>query len=159
MSGVRFALAIAAGLALAACAAETGTAERRDVAPPSGEGTEEETQAAAPAPDPEDGRDDTAASCFAACQNLQFSCSATGETKETVTELVPEGKGCLGTWTSGRGTTSERSGALAVDCVERVVCVGDAPGAPATACVSGTFSAFSFAYTPEGGKKTVCTRS
>jgi hypothetical protein len=107
-------------------------------------------------PDPSGGRDDTTASCFAACQNGLFSCQAKSGTSTTVTtaDITPEPAGCGGTLTKGTEVV-----ALKVDCAERKVCVGSAPGEPASSCVPATFSAFAFAYTPTGGAQNLCTRN
>jgi hypothetical protein len=103
------------------------------------------------------GRDTLPASCFAACQNVAFTCQEKTASKTTVSEaeLTLTNLGCEGTIKEGAGEAV----AMKVDCGELKVCVGGAPGTSPTACVPGTFSAFTFGYTPAGGALTVCTRN
>lgn len=110
---------------------------------------------------PNGGRDDNASSCFAACQNAGFTCQAKGDTGATITtvDMILEPNGCAGTLTTGATMPNERSVAITIECAKGEICRGEAPGAAATVCVSGLFSAFSFSYIPAGGLENVCTRN
>lgn len=103
------------------------------------------------------GRDTSAASCFAACQNTSFSCQAKVGAATTLSEaeLTLDATGCTGSVT--RGTSP--AVALRLDCVEAQVCVGGSPGTTPADCVDATFSAFTYAYTSEDGAFTLCTRN
>ena len=110
---------------------------------------------------PNGGRDDNASSCFAACQNAGFTCQAKGDTGATITtvDMLLEAKGCAGTLTTGATMPNEQSVAITIECAKGEICRGETPGAAATVCVSGLFSAFSFSYIPAGGPENVCTRN
>ncbi len=110
---------------------------------------------------PNGGRDDNASSCFAACQNAGFTCQAKGESGATITtvDMLLEAKGCAGTLTTGATMPNEQSVAITIECAKGEICRGETPGAAATVCVSGLFSAFSFSYIPAGGPENVCTRN
>jgi hypothetical protein len=117
--------------------------------------------AAMPEAAPNGGRDDNASSCFAACQNAGFTCQAKGDTGATITtvDMLLDAKGCSGTLTTGSTMPNEQSVAITIECAKGEICRGEAPGAAATVCVSGLFSAFSFSYVPAGGPENVCTRN
>ena len=117
--------------------------------------------AAVPEAAPNGGRDDNASSCFAACQNAGFTCQAKGDTGATITtvEMILDAKGCAGTLTTGSATPNEKSVAITIECAKGEICSGESPGAAATVCVSGLFSAFSFSYVPAGAPENVCTRN
>ena len=105
--------------------------------------------------DPTGGRDDDAASCFAACQNTAFSCQPKGGGTISTADLFPDANGCTGTL-----TTDGAASALKVDCLARQICTGADPAGEATACGGATYSAFSFAFTPTGADgELVCTRN
>jgi hypothetical protein len=121
-----------------------------------------DADAAAVQPDPSGGRDDSPASCYAACQNGAFTCQTKGDPGAAIlnAELTPDANGCAGTLTTASASPSEQSVALQIDCKAVTVCRGDAPGQPATTCAAGTFSAFSFAYRQGAATvATVCTRN
>lgn len=146
-------------IALVGCSSES-TPSDRSSSPTTGpsDGGADADALAPDEPDPNQGRDDDPASCYAACSNPSFTCQAgTAITHASVTP-DQEGKGCVGTLTEGKGTASEKSYAILLDCGKKQVCIGDTPGQPATACVSATFSATSFGYTPASGAQNVCTR-
>lgn len=149
-----FAIA-ASALALLACEAESTTPNRGSVGA-SDAGAD--ADALAPGqPDPKDGRDEDPASCYAACSNTAFSCQAGNVA--TNADLIPDSTGCAGTLTTGKGTADEKAVALKLDCGAKKICIGTAPGQPADNCVAGSFSAFSFSYTPAaGGAQNVCIR-
>jgi hypothetical protein len=156
VSAVTFALAAL----LAGCAAETAAPGRTSAPADRDAGADAgDPDVVAVTPDDDEGRDNEAASCFAACQNTSFSCQAKAEGQSTAVgtaDLMPEGGGCAGTLT----TEGDEAFELELDCSLRTVCVGSAPGEPATVCVSGMFSAFSFAYAPSaGGATNICTRN
>ena len=139
-----------------ACSDASTTSERQPASASDG-GTDAE--AASPQPAPNGGRDAFGPSCYAACQNAGFTCQQKGAqgTRITAADLTPEAKGCRGTL-----TTDGAAGpivALVIDCTSGQICHGRAPGEPATDCVSGTFSAFSFAFEPTASApQNVCTR-
>lgn len=141
---VRRAIGIAALAALSvACAPEEGSeAPRGPARDPEVQGAET-TQV-----DESAGRDDSAASCFAACQNTEFACQVTTATGRSTVRaaLQPTKDGCAGAITLGG-----RDETISLDCPTRKACVG-------TSCGAAMFSALSFAYAPEGGARTVCTR-
>lgn len=150
-------------LALAAvpgCSSESASGNRTSAPPTPSDGGADADGAAVP-PDPAGGRDDSPASCYAACQNGGLTCQSKGDSSAILTtvELSPEPGGCAGTLTTGSTTPTEQSVAIKIDCKTVTICKGDAPGQPATTCVPGTFSAFSFAYSPAGGAQSVCTRN
>jgi hypothetical protein len=150
-----FALALSSG-ALGCSSKETSP--DRASPPPNDGGADAD---AAAQPDPNGGRDDNAASCYASCQNGAFTCQAKGDpsTILTTVEMTPDQAGCSGTLTTAPTTPNEKSVPMTIDCVDGKICVASAPGQPATTCVSGTFSAFSFAFVPSGGSAmNVCTR-
>lgn len=152
----RLAIVVSTGAALAlfACAEESTGPSRTSVGA-SDAGSD--ADALAPGqPDPKDGRDEDPASCYAACANTAFSCQAGNVA--TNADLVPDSTGCSGTLTTGKGTTDEKAVALKLDCGAKKICIGAAPGQPANDCVAGSFSAFSFSYTPAGGAQNVCIR-
>jgi hypothetical protein len=156
-------LAALAALAMLGCTVESTSQPRAKVAPPAERDAAPDAEEApiAPKPDPTGGRDDLAASCFAACQNTAFSCQAKSTSGTTVTavDLTPDGTGCSGTITAN-GAASETALAFKLECASRTVCMGSAPGQPPTSCVQATFSAFTFGYTPgSGGSINLCTRN
>ena len=110
---------------------------------------------------PNGGRDDNASSCFAACQNVAFTCQTKGDTGATITtvDMILEAKGCAGTLTTGATMPNEQSVAISIECAKGEICRGESPGAAATVCVSGLFNAFSFSYIPAGAAENVCTRN
>lgn len=126
------------------CAEETTSSDRKSTPSSSGSdaGTDATTEAATA--DPNDGRDSDPASCYAVCSNTSFTC---GSSPALVANLAPDEKGCTGTIGPAGGATKP----LKLDCGPREVCVDGA-------CVGGSFSAFTFSYTPAGGAKIVCTR-
>lgn len=126
-----------------ACAEESTSKERSNVAQPGADaGANEASTTDAGTPDPDDGRDTEPASCFAACQNTSFVCGS------LVANVAPDSVGCVGTiGPSGSSTTQT----LKLDCGAKKVCVD-------SACVDGRYSAFTFAYTPANGTQVVCTR-
>jgi hypothetical protein len=105
-------------------------------------------------PDPNDGRDDKPASCYATCQNTSFACKTKGSATVTTLDLAPDQTGCAGTQTKDGNATP-----IKLDCNVAKVCTADAEGKDPTDCVGGLFSAFSFAFTPAGGAQLVCTRN
>jgi len=122
-----------------ACAAESAPSNRTSAAPPAAAdagNADADAQAAAPVADPNDGRQEDPAACYAACANTSFTC---GDIAATV---AFEQTGCSGTI----GTST-----LQLDCGAKKVCVDGT-------CVAATFDAFSFAYTPAGGAKVICRR-
>ncbi len=127
----------------------------------SGDGGAADGDAATPEAAPNGGRDDNASSCFAACQNAGFTCQAKGDTGATITtvDMILDAKGCSGTLTTGATMPNEQSVAITIECAKGEICRGEAPGAAATVCGSGLFSAFSFSYVPSGGPENVCTRN
>jgi hypothetical protein len=142
---------------LLACSESSSDDDRRSVSSSSGNNGGRDAGLTEAGVDPNDGRDSEPASCFAACQNTAFTCQAKGASSTTITEaeLVIGGSGCTGTLKTSGGTTV----ALKLDCAERTVCIGGAPGTTPTDCAPGTFSAFSYAYTPKDDVLTVCTRN
>ena len=149
--------AVLFALVLPACSSEDASPERTN-APSSSEeeSSGDDADGVSATPDPEGGRDDSTASCFAACQNGLFSCQAQSGATITVSsaDVTPDIQGCSGTMTEGDVVV-----ALELNCAQSTVCLGSAPGEAATICVPGTFSAFSFAYTPNGSAKNLCTRN
>jgi hypothetical protein len=142
-------------IVLTGCSSQDTSPTRSSLPPPSDAGVAEDADAAAQ-PDPNGGRDDKVASCYAACQNGAFTCQAKSASGVVVTtvEMTPEKiGGCSGTLTAGT-----QSVAMKLDCLAGKVCTGDAPDQPANTCVAATFSAFSFAYVPAGAVQNVCTR-
>jgi hypothetical protein len=150
---------LALTVAITACTAES-TPEDRTSAPVADGGGADADAAVTPL-DPTGGRDDNAASCYAACQNTRFTCQTKGDSSAALAtvDVAVDERGCSGTIGSV-SAPADQGLAIKVDCRDKTVCKGDAPGAPATVCVSGTFSAFSFAYTPSGAAAaSVCTRN
>lgn len=147
------------GVLVQACTAESTSADRTSVPTGDADGGAD-ADAAVQAPDPAGGRDDNAASCYAACQNTAFTCQTKGTPTTIITtaEMAVDDRGCSGTTTVDGSSTGE-SVALKLDCHSREICKGAAPDQPATACVPGTYSAFSFAYANAGGGTTLCTRN
>src|SRR5688572_3136560 len=115
-------------LVLFGCTSESSSPDRTSV--PNGNDGGGDAGLTEAGVDPSGGRDDTAASCFAACQNSTFTCQAKAGASTTVTEaeLTPEPIGCVGTLKKGE----EPAVALKLDCGERKVCVGGAPGSDPT---------------------------
>jgi hypothetical protein len=145
---------------IAGCASASSTPEDRTTVPVEDGGAE--ADAAVTPLDPTGGRDENPASCYASCQNAHFTCQTKGDSSAALAtvEVAVDERGCSGTILVGSTTPPEQAVAFKVDCHDMTVCRGDAPGQPATACVSGTFSAFGFAYTPSaGGASSVCTRN
>ena len=142
-----------------ACAAESTPADRPPVPAGATDGGSD-ADAAVQQPDPAGGRDDNAASCYAACQNTSFTCQTKGTATTTITtaELALDDRGCSGTMSIGSANPTENV-ALKIDCRSREICKGAAPEQPATTCVAGTYSAFSFAYANAAGGTTLCTRN
>jgi hypothetical protein len=160
VASVLSALALAAAGLVVGCTAETTSADRTSVptqAPDAGADADAATQA----PDPSGGRDDNAASCYAACQNTAFTCQTKGASTTAIStaELAVDERGCSGTIVASGAAAGEEGAALKLDCHDRTICKADAPGQPATACVAGVYSAFSFAYALAGGGTMVCTRN
>lgn len=103
--------------------------------------------------DVKQGRDETPASCFAACQNTAFSCQTKAGTTRTTTlaELSPSPTGCVGSSKAGASTQP-----LELDCTQAKACWGPEGG---RTCVSAAFSALSFAFDRGGAAgTTICTR-
>jgi hypothetical protein len=98
------------------------------------------------------GRDETPASCFAACQNTEFSCQTQSGTNRTPTlaELSPSATGCVGTSKAGASTQP-----LELDCTQAKACWG--PEGSRT-CATAAFSALSFAFARGAAGTTICTR-
>jgi hypothetical protein len=148
-------------VAATACSKADSADDRIAPPPPTADGGAD-ADAATELPDPNGGRDTKPASCFAACQNTEFSCATKGGASPIVTnaELLREGDGCVGTLTADRGAANEKVLALKLDCASGDICIATAPGGAPTSCVAGTFSAFSFAYVPTaGGVMNLCTRN
>jgi hypothetical protein len=151
-------------MATVACSSGDSSSDRTSV-PTTGDGGADAAAAdAAPTPlDPTGGRDDNASSCFAACQNTGFTCQTKGDSTSAAlatVELAPDASGCSGVLTTGAATASEKVVSIKLDCLQGLLCRGEAAEAPATDCVPATFSAFSFAYAPTaGGASSVCTRN
>jgi hypothetical protein len=142
-------LAFSAGLLVAftgACSADPASGQT--TASSSDAGSE---AASAPA-DPTGGRDASPASCYAACQNSAFNCQTTGSLETFAAEVALDDRGCSGTLTPAAGSSA--SVALKLDCRAATVCRASAAGQDATACVPGSFSAFTFAF----AGNIVCTR-
>lgn len=157
----RAALLVAVFLLFTGCSSKDASLTRTSV-PPNDGGASADADAATLEPDPTGGRDDKAASCYAACQNGAFTCQTKGDPSAVLTtiELTPETGGCSGTLTTGSTTPNEQSVAMKLDCTLGDVCQGDAPAQPATTCLKGLFSAFSFSYVPKGATaQRVCTRN
>lgn len=151
-------------VATPACSSEDTGADRTSVPPAGDGGTGGDADAASATPDPTGGRDAAASSCYAACQNTGFTCQMNGDPKAEslfTLSLVPDDEGCSGTLTTGEATANERTVEIKLQCRGAKVCIADAPGQPATACVTATFNAFTFAYTSAaaGGAANVCTRN
>jgi hypothetical protein len=145
--------------AMLGCSAEGGDATKRTNVPSESTDAGADAEAAAPEPAPNGGRDQSGSSCYAACQNGSFTCQEKSATSTVVTtaSMVLDAKGCSGTLTTG--SAMGPAVALTIDCTTIQICRGAAAGEPATVCVSGTFSAFTFAYEPSAGApKNVCTR-
>lgn len=156
MRGALVVIAAACGAWLVACESETREPDRPSTAAaPQDAGTDGDALAPGE-PDPKDGRDEDPASCYAACSNTAFSCQA-GDVA-THANLNPDASGCSGLLTTGRGTAEEKGFAMKLDCGAKTVCLADTPDGPATTCVSGSFSAFSFSYKPASGGENVCIR-
>jgi hypothetical protein len=142
------------------CSSQGSPPDRSSVPTPNEGDAGRDADAARTPPDFSGGRDDKASSCYAACQNVSFTCQAKGDSSLTFTtaDLAAEETGCSGTLTAAGGPP--QAVAMKVDCSTGKICKGEAPGQPATSCASGTFSAFSFAYAPSpGGAMNVCTRN
>jgi hypothetical protein len=124
------------------CTTESTSSDRKSAgsSPTDDAGASDAATEAAVA-DPNDGRDSDPASCYAACQNTSFTCGS------LVANLAPDSAGCTGTI----GPEGGASSTLKLDCGARNVCID-------SACGGGTFSAFTFSYTPAGGAKVICTR-
>jgi hypothetical protein len=156
---VRRLMMLAVVPAMFGCSAESSDTTKRTTVPSESIDAGTDADAATPEPAPNGGRDQSGASCYAACQNAGFTCQEkTGSaTIVTTADMVPDAKGCSGTLTTGSATGP--AVALTIDCTNIQICRGAAAGEPATLCVSGTFSAFAFAYEPStGAPKNVCTR-
>lgn len=159
---MRRAATLLATLLLAACAAETAEPTTRNTGSTTDAGSAEPP--VPPGAAGNDGREDSASMCFAACQNVAFSCKGTGGAKQLafVAQLAFEMPGCKGTFAEGTSSSpSAASGVtLAVDCSTRNVCLGASAGADPSTCEKGTFSAFSFAFplASASGATVVCTR-
>lgn len=153
-------LGLLAASSAAACSSEDGGGTDRSSTGSGGSGADAGTDAAAPQADPNQGRDDLPASCFAACSNADFSCQAktASGTSVTTAELAPDSEGCSGTLTTA-SASGDTVVAMKVDCLARKVCLGSAAGQPATSCVAATYSATSFAYALSSGALNVCTRN
>jgi len=122
-----------------ACAPEAAPSSRQSVTPPAASdagNADADTRAAAPVADPNDGREENPSACYAACANTAFTCG------DLAANVAFEQSGCSGTI----GTST-----LKLDCGKEMVCVDGT-------CVTATFSAFSFAYTPAGSAKVICMR-
>lgn len=159
MKGALIAIAVGFAGVIAGCASEDGSGGARTSAG-TGSGSDAGADAASPPADPNQGRDDTAASCFASCSNTDFSCQAktASGTVVTTADLAPDQEGCTGTLTTA-SASGETVVAMKLDCLARKVCTGSAPGQAATNCVPATYSATAFAYTPAGGVLNICTRN
>ena len=154
---VLFALTLAA---LAGCSSSEDTLPIRNGAAIADAGAD--ADATPQVADPNGGRDDNASSCYATCSNAGFTCQTRGETSPVLTtvEMILDAKGCGGTLTTGSTTAIEQSVAITIECAKGEICWGAAPGAAATICASGTFSAFSFAYAKTtGAAQSICTRN
>ena len=123
-------------IALGACAADPASSD----APAAGDEDDGEKAAVV---DPAAGRDTSAQSCFAACQNASFSC-ADGEGSSREAFLAFADPGCNGEIATA-GSASKTS-TLRVDCGQHRVCVGDE-------CREAFFNATSI-----GWGSVVCTR-
>ena len=140
------------------CSSASTEPNRSSALTPEG-GAGDAADAAMPEAAPNGGRDDNASSCYAACQNAGFTCQTKGDTTPTTVEMILDPKGCTGTLTTGTPPT-ESSVAMTIECAKGEICRGASPGAAATVCVSGLFSAFSFSYVPTAGAaENVCTRN
>ena len=155
-----FGIGIAGLAAMFGCSSSSSGPNRPTVIG-SEDGGAADGDAATPEAAPNGGRDDNASSCFAACQNAGFTCQAKGDTGATITtvDMILDAKGCSGTLTTGATMPNEQSVAITNECAKGEICRGEAPGAAATVCGSGLFSAFSFSYVPSGGPENVCTRN
>ncbi|MBX3232477.1 MAG: hypothetical protein KIT84_16000 [Labilithrix sp.] len=127
--GLGLGLGLGVVVALAGCASESATSTPPREAPGDDdrEGDGEERPAA--------GRDTSAPSCFAACQNASFACNEGAAFVEIIDT------GCKGEITTNSGTLE-----LRIDCLNHRICAADT-------CADATFSATSFAWS-----KTTCTR-
>ena len=143
------ALAMAAGCSSSDSDLGTGSSSG------SSSGGDSGTDADAAVADPNGGRDNLAASCFASCQNVGFSCVPHGGSNTDIATVQVAGVsgGC-----AGNSLTGEAKSSISIDCLTSTVCTG-ADGATPTACVPGLFSAFTFSFTPAGGVQTICTRN
>jgi hypothetical protein len=158
-------------LSLVACAAETTDSSGRGNA--AGGQAADSADVDPPVPPGaagNDGREDNASMCFAACQNVTFSCKSTdkGSAATFTAQLGFEMPGCKGTFAEGivasESAATPNAVSIAIDCSTRKVCLGASPGADPSACGQATFSAFSFAFSPSAGpaagsaSPVVCTR-
>lgn len=141
---MRIAVSIAcAALLCIACAEESTSKDRSSVNnQPTSDGGTGDAGGDAGVADPEDGRDEDPASCYAACSNTTFTCSS-----NVVATLAPEQTGCTGTVGPAGGATKT----LKLDCGAKKVCIDGT-------CIDGKFSAFTFAYTQAGATEVICTR-
>ncbi|MBS2012771.1 MAG: hypothetical protein JST00_07790 [Deltaproteobacteria bacterium] len=138
LRGKTAASVVALGALVIGCAAETD---------PAADGASNGSGSPQGSVDPTGGRDKTMASCFAACQNSNFSCRSKELPRSILTiELAPTDTGCAGSVKEG---SAERK--MAIDCGNGRACTNGS-------CVDATFSAFSFGY-EIGGATTVCTRN
>lgn len=150
---------LAVALVASACAAETTD-------PNAGRTSQTTTPKTEDPPVPpgaagNDGRVDSSSMCFATCSNVSFSCKGTqgGQSVVFTAQMTYEMPGCNGTISKGVTPDADNAVKVAIDCSTRKICLGATPGADATSCTQGTFSAFSFSFTNDSaGQNVVCTR-
>lgn len=145
------------------CASSADTTPAPAATPVAATDAGSDADAEAQIPDPQGGRTAEASSCFAACQNTEFTCVAKGAPSTAVAvsvQLETNMAGCAGTLSTGAGTMSEEQVPVVIECLKKTFCRADAPAGAATTCSAATFSAFAFAYTPSGATvETICTRN
>lgn len=134
------------------CSSSTDGPDRVNNSTTSDSGLEGSPDGSHPPPDPNDGRDELPASCYAGCSNTLFACK-TG-TENAKADLVPEMTGC-----SGKLTTGDKVQAMKLDCNEHKVCLADTADGTPSNCAPSLFSAVSFAYKiGSATQHTICTR-
>ena len=143
--------ALALAGAAVGCSSSSDTPDRVNNTSSSG-GLDGSPDGSHPPPDPNDGRDEKPASCYAACSNTLFACKTGAENAKA--DLFNEMTGC-----QGKLTTGDKVQAMKLDCNEHKVCLADTTDGDPTNCAPGLFSAVSFAYKIGAATQhTICTR-